>query len=258
MLLARTTLLVFSTHVGRIFTSRRGLICLVLAAVPAAVAAAIAHFSRRIDPVEIAVHLGGLLLLQIVVPVLALIAGSAVVAEEVEDRTVSYLFSRPMPRPALLFGRWLATLVFLTAALAASAALLLVAAAGARAPGAPLTASITRPLIEAVLLGGAVYSALFAVAGIFFRHPMLVGLGYVFAIEGFLANLPGRNQALTVQYYLRSWLLERGGKAWNVEGLSLLKRESAADVLVSLGVILVLVLALGAWRIARREFVLTS
>ena len=32
----------------------------------------------------------------------------------------------------------------------------------------------------------------------------IIGLGYVFAIEGFLSNLPGKMQVLTIQYYLRA------------------------------------------------------
>ncbi len=67
-------------------------------------------------------------------------------------------------------------------------------ASRSHAPGPPLDPGITLPLLAAALLGGAVYSAIFAAAGVFFRHPMITGLGYAFAVEGFLANLPGRNQ----------------------------------------------------------------
>jgi hypothetical protein len=108
------------------------------------------------------------------------------------------------------------------------------------------------------LLGAAVYSALFAVAGIVFKSPILVGLGYAFAVEGFLANLPGGNQALTIQFYLRSWMLEHGGKAWRVEGLALEHPDNAAAVLTTLGCVLAVTLAFGAWRVTRKEFVLTS
>ncbi|HTF88361.1 MAG TPA: ABC transporter permease subunit [Planctomycetota bacterium] len=257
-LFARTTFLLFTTHVGRIFVSRRALVCIALALLPALVAAAIAHFSRRIDAVEIVVYLGGIMLLQIVVPLLALIAGSAVVSEEIEDRTITYLFSRPIPRASLLFGRWLATVMFLGTILAAATALLLLAASTSKVASDPLDAALVRALFEAVLMGATVYSALFAVAGILFKSPILVGLGYTFAVEGFLANLPGGNQSLTIQYYLRSWMLERGGRAWKVDGLELDKPEAVAGVLITLGMVLAVALAFGAWRITKREFVLTS
>ncbi len=257
MLFARTTFLLFTTHVGRVFFSRRAIVCIALALLPALIAAAVAHFSRRIDQVQIAVHLGGLLLLQIIVPILALIAGSAVVAEEVEDRTITYLFSRPIPRASLLFGRWWATLLFLGTILFVGTWLFVLAASTSKVAGAQLDSSITRALFEAVLLGAAVYSSLFAVAGIVFKSPILVGLGYTFAIEGFLANLPGGNQSLTIQYYLRCWLLDRGGDPWKIEGLALDKPEAVANVLTTLACILIVTLGFGAWRITRREFVLT-
>jgi ABC-type transport system involved in multi-copper enzyme maturation permease subunit len=38
------------------------------------------------------------LLVQGTVPLLALILGASVVAEEIEDRTLTYLFTRPVPR----------------------------------------------------------------------------------------------------------------------------------------------------------------
>lgn len=258
LLLARTTFLLFTTQVGRIFTSRRALICIALALLPALVAAGIAHFSNRIGPIDIAVHIGGLMLLQIIVPILALIAGSAVVAEEIEDRTITYLFSRPIPRAALLFGRWLATIVFLCAILALGTWLFFQAASMSKVVGAVIDDSITQPLFVAVMLGATVYSALFAVSGIVFKSPILVGLGYTFAVEGFLANLPGGNQSLTIQYYLRSWLLDQGGKPWRIEGLDLDKPASVTSVLTTLACILAVALVFGAWRIARREFVLTS
>ena len=257
-LFARTTLLLFRTHLSRVFLSRRGLVCAILALLPAAVAATIAQLTDRIDAVEILVHLGALLLLQLVVPILALVAGSAVVAEEIEDRTITYLFSRPVPRAALLFGRWLATVVFLTTLLLLATTLLVLAASSSDAPEPVIDAAVARPLYEAVLLGGVSYSALFAVLGIFFRHPILVGLGYAFAIEGFLANLPGANQSLTIQYYLKSWLIGRGGSPWQISEFSPAQPGSLSSTLSTLAIVVAVALLFGAWRIARREFVLTS
>jgi hypothetical protein len=128
-------------------------------------------------------------------------------------------------------------------------------AAGQRA----LAAGIAAPLFQAVLMGGAVYATLFAVAGVFFAHPMIVGLAYSFAIEVLLANLPGKNQALTIQYYLRSWIAGYGEPAWNrVEGFASTQFDTPQGAIVTLGIVLVAALALGAWRIERREFVLTS
>jgi ABC-2 type transport system permease protein len=269
----RTTWIVTRAHVLRSFWRPRALVCIALALLPALVAAAIAHFTRRVPAVEIASNIGGMLVLQIVVPILALIAGSAVVSEEVEDRTITFLFSRPIARPALLFGRWFSALLFLAAVLLPSIALMLLAASGsevagsgsgvarsgALAAGSVFDGAFAAPLYQAALIGAVVYSALFATAGVFFRHSILVGLGYAFAVEGFLANLPGQSQGLTIQYYLRSWVLDRGTDAWGrVEGFGLTKYETSAAAITTLACVLVIALALGTWRLVRREFLLSA
>ncbi len=257
--LARSTLLLFSTQMSRVWWSRRTLFCLALAGAAPAMAWIVASSTTRVPAGAIAAHVGWLLLLQVIVPLLALVCGSAVITEEIEDRTITYLFSRPIPRAAVLLGRWLAALVLVSVLLGLSAALTAALASRSAAPGPAVDRGITVPLVEAALLGGAVYSGLFAAAGVFFRHPMIVGLGYAFAIEGFLANLPGRNQALTVQYYLRSLIADTGSAPWRtVEGFSSARFESAHSSILTLAVALLLVLSLACWRISRREFVLSA
>jgi ABC-type transport system involved in multi-copper enzyme maturation permease subunit len=254
----RTTGLFFRTHLYRLAWSQRSLICVAIAFLPALIGLAAAALTRRTSPAELAVHLG-FLQLQVILPVLALIAGSAAVAEEVEDRTITFLFTRPIPRPSLLFGRLGAILVFLTALLAASTWALLAACATGRVAGAPVDAAIVEPLLLAMLAGGVVYAGLFAVLGVFFKHPMIVGLAYTFAVEGFVANLPGGIQSCSLQFYLRSLIAAGGAPAWNeVEGFASTAFEPHGAALWKLGAVLAIVLALGAWRIARREFVLAA
>lgn len=254
--IAASTWIVFRTQLARVWWSRRALACAALAAIPPLLAWAVAAFGET-SGAEIATHLGGLLLLQVVVPLLALVAGAAVVTEEIEDRTITYLFARPIPRAAVLLGRWLATLVFVAALLAAATLLTVLLAARSVAPGPPVDSGVLLPLLAATVLGGAVYSAIFAAAGVFVRHPMIVGLGYAFAIEGFLANLPGRNQALTVQYHLRSVVASTGSDAWRrVDGFDVARLDGAVPALATLALVLVVFLAAGSWRITRREFVL--
>lgn len=253
------TFLFFRTHLSRVVFSRRGVLCLLLAAIPVIVALLVAQFGRRVSAGDLATHVGYYLQLQVVLPVLSLIAGSAAVAEEVEDRTITFLVSRPIPRASLLLGRWAAILVYLTCVLALSTGALLAAAQGARGPGLALVAGIQGPLFAAVLAGGVVYSALFAALGVFTRHPVIVGLAYAFAIEGFVANLPTSTQAITIQFYLRSVIAAEGAPAWRtLEGFEGVALASLGSALTRLALVLVCVLALGAWRMTRREFVLSS
>ena len=52
-----------------------------------------------------------LLYLRFIVPVLGVFYGTALVADEVEDKTITYLFVRPISRSAVLAGKYLAYLV---------------------------------------------------------------------------------------------------------------------------------------------------
>jgi ABC-type transport system involved in multi-copper enzyme maturation permease subunit len=257
--LTSATLLLFRTQLARLVWSRRSLACFALAAAPPCLAWIASRFNSRISGADIAAHIGWLLLIQVITPLCALVCGSAVVTEEIENRTITYLFSRPIPRAAVLLGRWLAALVVVSVSLGSSAVLTAGLASFSKAPGPLVDAGVVWPLLAAALLGGAVYSGLFAAAGVFFRHPMIVGLGYAFAIEGFLANLPGKNQALTVQYYLRSVIAATGSGSWqDIEGFSSSRFDTLEGSIATLAVLLLGVLALASLRISRKEFVLSA
>ena len=51
-----------------------------------------------------------LLYLRFIVPVLGVFYGTALIADEVDDKTITYLFVRPIPRGAVLVGKYLAYL----------------------------------------------------------------------------------------------------------------------------------------------------
>jgi ABC-2 type transport system permease protein len=255
----RTSWLLFATHLKRVAWSRRSLVCVVLAFLPALVALLAARLGRRVEPAQVATTVGFLLQLQVCVPLLALVLGSAAIAEEVEDRTITFLFTRPIPRGAVLLGRWAAILVFVLLVLAASTWALLAASSTTRAGGAPVDAAIRIPLFAAVLAGGAVYTALFAALGVFVRHPVLVGLAYAFAIEGFLANMPIGSQRLTIQYHLRSLIARLGSKQWDLlEGFKASEFDTLPVACTTLVAVLVLALGLGALRIRRKQFELSA
>ena len=45
--------------------------------------------------------------LRFTVPVLGVFYGTSLIADEVEDKTITYLFTRPIPRGAVLVGKYL-------------------------------------------------------------------------------------------------------------------------------------------------------
>lgn len=263
-------LLLFArTQLQRSLAPRRSWLVYAFTLLPALVAFLIAARGRHATAEGIATNLSWFLYLQVVVPLVTLLAGQAVISREVEDRTITYLFSRPISRPVMFVGRTLGALAFTLLVLELGALLLLLAAAQGspgRTPSPehfPLASwgadGITLPLLGAVALGALAYTLLFSALGVLTKHPMILGLAYSFAIEGFLSNLPGSNQALAVQYYLRSWVAAHADAGWShVEGFSATTYEEPGRVLFKLALVAILALVLGSWRIRTKEFVLSS
>lgn len=257
--LLRGSWLLARASLPRMLLSRRFLVCALLAFVPVLVAFLAARLSSRVGPAELATHVTWMLLLQIVLPLTSLVAGVSVVAEEIEDRTISYVFTRPIPRAALLLGRLAAALAWIVPLLVGAAWLVLEASENARGKGEPLHEATRAPLFAAVAAGAVVYTSVFAAAGALLRHPMIVGLSYAFAIEGFLANLPGKNQMLALQHHLRSLVAATHQPAWaRVEGFASAAYDTPATSWTVLACVGLCAVAIAAVGLSRREIELTS
>jgi ABC-2 type transport system permease protein len=197
------------------------------------------------------------LYLRFIVPVLALYYGTALVADEVEDKTITYLFTRPIPRGAVLLGKFLAYFVCTTMVVTPSLMIVyfLMGLSGASLAGT--FPSLLKDL-GLVILGLLAYGGLFAWVGAQFKRPLVIGLVFVFGFEQVALILPGSIRNLTVSYYLQS-LVPHAVMGEGV--LSLL--QSLVQQKASLGVALTIPIAIGlcfvflAMRvIARREYVL--
>jgi ABC-2 type transport system permease protein len=265
--LLRASWILFQVHLLRTVRTKRGLIAVLLAALPVGIALLISTVSRFEDPprIEDLMLVLWFLLIQTITPLISLVMASAVIAEEIEDRTITYLFTRPIPRSAILIGRWLAVALPICVILCLSAWVSLTLLQSIEVEDAPaggwVPAGFMGQLLATVAMGGAVYSALFAAAGALFKKPMMVGLAYTFVVEGFMANLPGSNQKLTVLFYLKSYLIS-GYPELQVgdfeQGVLTTPLFEPAGAVQALAMILLGILALGAWRFSRREYVLSA
>ena len=263
--LLRAAWILFQAHLWRIFRTRRALVAIGLTGLPVVLALVVRTVSRfeGAPPPELYGAFLQLVLVQTIVPLVSLVMASAVVAEEIEDRTITYLFTRPIPRPAILIGRWLAAALPIAVLLALSAAAIVQLLNGVGKPGEArewMPDGFQGRVVATVMLGGVVYSALFAAAGALFKRPMLIGLGYTFVYEGFLGNLPGSNQKATVLYYLRSYLLEPHQTLFGDLSEEIFETPpmTPGAAVVRLGLILAVALALASWRFTKREYVLAA
>jgi ABC-type transport system involved in multi-copper enzyme maturation permease subunit len=260
----RATWILFAAHLRRTFLSRRALIAGGLALLPVLASLLVATVSRfeRAPPLDAVLHMGWFFQIPVMV-LIALLTGSAVVAEEIEDRTITYLFTRPIPRASIVVGRYLATLVLVLVILGIDSGLVLRILSGLKLEDGrtlELPEGFLVRMFWAVLLGGAVYSAVFAALGALVKRAVLVGLAYAFVVEGLLGHLPGQNQKLTIVYYLKSVLLAGDPDLLEHfdQTLAPLELASPSAALGTLLLVLLVGLGLGAWRLARREYVLAA
>jgi hypothetical protein len=143
-----------------------------------------------------------MLFLRFVIPVLGVFYGTALMADEVEDKTITYLFTRPVPRGAVLVGKYLAYLACTSLVVLPSVMLvyfLLIHLA--EIPGTFMQLLTDLGLL---FIGLAAYGALFAFVGAFFKRPLVIGLVFVTGWEQTAMALPGYMKRFTVAYYLQA------------------------------------------------------
>jgi ABC-2 type transport system permease protein len=197
------------------------------------------------------------LYLRIIVPVLGVFYGTSLIADEIEDKTITYLFTRPIPRGAVLVGKYLAYLACTIFVVLPSVMIVYLAIV-------PMRGSLGGSFIDLVKdlillgLGLSVYGAVFAFVGARMKRPLLAGLIFVFGWEQAALAFPGYLKKFTVAYYLQSLVphaMPSDGVMSLMQGF-FRENPSLLTSLVCLFVILGLFL-LGAARIVeRKEYVL--
>jgi ABC-2 type transport system permease protein len=157
---------------------RRGLVLALIPAVVLALAVVVRALTQSGTGYEIVDAVGYTLAL----PLVALLAASAVLGPEIDDGSIVYLIAKPVPRRVVVLSKyvvaWLATL-----ALGALPLLL---------GGLVLDASSPTKAV-AWAVGGAVagtaYTALFLALATLTRHAVVIGLLFVLLWEGLLGGL---------------------------------------------------------------------
>lgn len=150
-------------------------------------------------------------------PLVSAIFSTQVLSAEVEQKTIVYLLTRPIPRSQLILMRSLASmtavaLVTIMAAVAVSASVF-----GAGALGNEL---FWRD-IKAILIGSAAYGALFVMISLLVNRAMIVCILIAFVWETAVASLPGSMYYLSINSYLTA-IAERPSVVETGPGLQLL------------------------------------
>ena len=204
---------VFDLSLGEMLWSRRTIfmalvvggpvmLALIVKGVEAFGMSALRVDGQRVAGIGIFGMLIWVLFLRFIVPVLGVFYGTALMADEVEDKTITYLFTRPIPRGAVLVGKYLAYLActFLVVLPSVMIVYFLLV------PFSQVPATFSNLLTDLGLLalGLAVYGGVFAFVGAFFKRPLVIGLAFAFGWEQVVMVMPGSLKQFTIAYYLQS------------------------------------------------------
>jgi ABC-2 type transport system permease protein len=177
---------------------RRTILMLLLAGAPVLVGLLVRLGSRGPRPGTLEPTLEGLLVTT-VLPLVALVFGTAALGSELDDGTAVHILTKPIPRWVIVIPKLLVAGGLTAALLVASTLLagLLLGGTGAREIGVTLAFAV------GVLIGSFVYVAIFVALGAATSRGLIIGIGYSLLWEGLLAGaLPG-TQLLSVREYVR-------------------------------------------------------
>jgi ABC-2 type transport system permease protein len=261
---------VFDLSLGQMLWSRRSVFLAVLLGGPVALAGLIRIVTATTPFWRLSINggrVGGaalfglmmwLLYIRFIVPVLGVFYGTALIADEVDDKTITYLFTRPVPRGAVLVGKYLAYVACTVLLVLPSVVLVyfFIVPFGGGSIGESFPALLED--LGMLIVGLMAYGAVFAWVGATLKRPLVLGLVFAFGWEPAVLLFPGYLKRLTVAYYLQALVPQAMPQDSAVSILMQVFREvpPAATSLAYLAVIVALALWFSARAVGRREYVL--
>jgi len=218
---------------------RRFWLMVLLAAVPVVIAVLVRLFSdepfseRAFDQ----------LLVRSVLPLIALVFGTAALGTELEDGTIVYLLSTPIRRFRIVMDKSLVA-AGLTAGLMVPATLLVGLVASTQ------DSSLAGPAIAyavAVVVGGSAYALAFLALSAFTSRALAIGLGYVLLWEAVLAGLLEGSRVFSIRQATLGLAAQLAGSGGGTETIA------GTTSIIVLGLIIVGSLAIATWRLSRYQ-----
>jgi ABC-2 type transport system permease protein len=259
---------IFDISIGEMLWSRRSIFLGLVVGAPVLLAVVIRLLTTNFGAPQVnGEGLGGaalfgmaiwVLYIRFIIPVLGVFYGTSLIADEVEDKTITYLFTRPIRRGAVLLGKYLAYVASTVLLVLPSVVIVffLVVPLGGGRVGESFPILLEDLGMLAVGLIG--YGAVFAWVGARLKRPLVIGLVYAFGWEPAVLRFPGYLKRLTVGYYVQGLVPHAMPEDSAVSVLMQLFREVPAvgTSLFWLTIIAGLMLWLAAQAVEREEYVL--
>lgn len=189
-------------------------------------------------------------------PLVALLFGSALVSDAVDSKTLTYFLTRPISRLSIFLGEFMAYMVSVLTLTVPCVVLTYLVLCVATPQGTGFGATDLVQDLGACALTLFTYGSVFALLGVSLKRPLIPGLLFLFVWEGFVANFPGDAPNYTLTAYARSLIRHRPSE----EGLAQIfsKFFPVGESVLVLGIVGVASLALAIWIFSRREYVISS
>jgi len=172
--------------------------------------------------------------LQFLVLMVSLFYGTALVADEVENKTLTYITTRPVPKWLLLTGKYIAYILIGLGISFHSILLNYIILYSMDGWGHLLDHSlILCNDLAVVLLGLITYGAIFCFLGAAVKRPLVVGLIFCAGWESLITYLPGITRKFTVMHFLQSLFPHISGQE-----IALLFPNQSAGIGESVGMLL--------------------
>jgi ABC-2 type transport system permease protein len=183
-----------------LLSRRRSLIMLLLASLPVLLALLIRLAGRGSNPVAIAATVLDDLVLRTVLPLVALVFGTAALGSELEDGSAVFLLAKPVPRWQIVAAKLIGAAGLTIALIVPTAVAAGLLVSGDQGGGFEMTIAAAIAWSIAIVL----YCALFLALSIWTSRALIIGLVYTLIWEGVLAGLFEGTRLLSVRQYALS------------------------------------------------------
>ncbi len=193
-----------SLTIRQLISGRSGLVVIFFALVPSIVAALL-HLRESADPVPFVLSLYTQLVITVMLPIVALVFGVGAFGGEIDDGTIAYVLTKPVPRWRIAIAK-LVSATLLTALVVVGSAVL----AGFIAFGGMGSNNVIAGFAAALAFGSVLYCAVFVALGLVIRRAIIVGLAYVVVWEGVAASTFAGTRTFSISEYIRTiadWLV---------------------------------------------------
>lgn len=140
------------------------------------------------------------------IPIIILLYTSSATADDKENRTITYFTSRPISKVNLLMSKYISAYLASFIMIVPSLVLTYFIMSGYK-DGMDMALDNVRILgvfLGILILALFIYSAVFTFISTLIRHPLIVGLTYIFFFDQLISNLPFAINRIGISYYLNS------------------------------------------------------